>query len=98
MPALRSGLDLSPQKRGVRLRRAATDFTTAGILMLTTAPQLFDDATRVAAGDSRWSGHSSDDYWAFVGPFGGVTAATMLRAIMEHPQREGDPLAVTVNF
>jgi acyl-CoA thioesterase len=66
--------------------------------MLTTTPHLFDDATRVAAGDSRWSGHTSDDYWAFVGPFGGVTAATMLRAIMEHPQREGDPLAVTVNF
>src|SRR3954452_2930980 len=66
--------------------------------MLTKAPHLFDDATRVAAGDSRWSGHTSDDYWAFVGPFGGVTAATMLLAIMQHPQREGDPLAVTVNF
>jgi acyl-CoA thioesterase len=66
--------------------------------MLTKAPHLFDDATRVAAGDSRWSGHTSEDYWAFVGPFGGVTAATMLRAIMEHPQRSGDPLALTVNF
>jgi acyl-CoA thioesterase len=66
--------------------------------MLTTTPHLFDDATRVAAGDSRWSGHTSEDYWAFVGPFGGLTAATMLRAIIEHPQREGDPLAVTVNF
>lgn len=66
--------------------------------MLITKPHLFDDATRVAAGDSRWSGHTSDDYWAFVGPFGGVTAATMLRAIMQHPQREGDPLAITVNF
>src|SRR3954467_14119014 len=66
--------------------------------MLTQAPHLFDDATRVAAGDSRWSGHTSEDYWAFVGPFGGVTAATMLRAIMEHPQRQGDPLAITVNF
>src|SRR6185436_10988697 len=62
------------------------------------APHLFDDATRVAAGDSRWSGHTSDDYWAFVGPFGGVTAATMLRAIIEHPQRSGDPLSLTVNF
>ena len=66
--------------------------------MLTKAPHLFDDATRVAAGDSRWSGHTSDDYWAFVGPFGGVTAATMLRAIIEHPQRSGDPLSLTVNF
>jgi acyl-CoA thioesterase len=70
--------------------------------MLTKSPDavghLFDDATRVAAGDNRRSGHTSEDYWAFVGPFGGVTAATMLRAIMEHPQRSGDPLAFTVNF
>jgi acyl-CoA thioesterase len=70
--------------------------------MLTKSPDpighLFDDATRVAAGDSRWSGHTSEDYWAFVGPFGGVTAATMLRAIIEHPQRSGDPLSLTVNF
>jgi len=70
--------------------------------MLTKSPDavghLFDDATRVAAGDSRWSGHTSDDYWAFVGPFGGVTAATLLRAIIEHPQRSGDPLSLTVNF
>jgi acyl-CoA thioesterase len=70
--------------------------------MLTKSPDavghLFDDATRVAAGDSRWTGHTSDDYWAFVGPFGGVTAATMLRAIIEHPQRSGDPLSMTVNY
>jgi acyl-CoA thioesterase len=66
--------------------------------MLTKAPHLFDDATRVTAGDSRWQGRTSEDYWAFVGPFGGATAATMLRALIDHPQRSGDPLAVTVNF
>src|SRR6202034_3024652 len=66
--------------------------------MLTKAPLLFDDATRVTAGDSRWQGQISQDYWAFVGPFGGVTAATMLRALIDHPQRSGDPLALTVNF
>lgn len=59
---------------------------------------VFDDATRVTAGDSRWQGHTSEDYWAFVGPFGGVTAATILRALIEHPQRAGDPLSLTVNF
>ena len=58
----------------------------------------FDDATRVSAGDSRWSGHTSPDYWAFVGPFGGATAATILRAIAEHPECAGDPLTLTVNF
>ena len=66
--------------------------------MLTKPSHLFDDATRVTAGDSRWQGHTSDDYWAFVGPFGGCTAATILRALIEHPQRAGDPLALTVNY
>src|SRR5579872_1020062 len=66
--------------------------------MLTKTEHLFDDATRVSPGDSRWQGRTSPDYWAFVGPFGGVTAATMLRATIEHPQRSGDPLALTVNF
>jgi acyl-CoA thioesterase len=66
--------------------------------MLAKTQHLFDDATRVTAGDSRWQGRASDDYWAFVGPFGGVTAATILRALIEHPQRSGDPLALTVNF
>ncbi len=66
--------------------------------MLTKAPHLFDDATRVVAGDSRWQGRTSPDYFAFVGPFGGCTAATILRALIEHPQRAGDPLAITVNY
>jgi acyl-CoA thioesterase len=66
--------------------------------MLTKSPHLFDDATRVTAGDSRWQGRTSPDYWAFVGPFGGATAATILRALIEHPERSGDPLALTVNY
>jgi len=66
--------------------------------MLTKAPHLFDDATRVTAGDSCWQGKTSPDYWAFVGPFGGCTAATVLRALIDHPQRAGDPLSLTVNF
>src|SRR5437763_13513830 len=70
----------------------------AGRSMLTKTLHLFDDATRVTAGDSRWQGHTSPDYWAFVGPFGGFTAATILRALIEHPQRAGDPLALTVNY
>jgi len=61
-------------------------------------PHPFDDATRITAGDSSWQGHTSDDYWAFVGPFGGATAATILRALIDHPQRAGDPLSLTVNF
>jgi len=48
--------------------------------------------------DGRWRGMASEDYFAFVGPFGGATAATMLRAIMVQPESAGDPLSVTVNF
>ena len=66
--------------------------------MLTKTPHLFDEATAVAAGDGRWQGRTSPDYWAFVGPFGGCTAATILRALIDHPQRSGDPLSLTVNY
>ncbi len=66
--------------------------------MLANSRHIFDEATRVTVGDSCWQGQTSDDYWAFVGPFGGVTAATILRALIDHPQRAGDPLALTVNF
>ena len=66
--------------------------------MLTKALHLFDDATRITAGDSCWQGKTSPDYWAFVGPFGGCTAATILRALIEHPQRAGDPLSLTGHF
>src|ERR1700691_681947 len=69
-----------------------------GNFMLARTQHLCDDATRVTAGDSCWQGRTSEDYWAFVGPFGGVTAATMLRALLDHPQRAGDPLSLTVNF
>ncbi|WP_420133324.1 acyl-CoA thioesterase [Rhodopseudomonas sp.] len=58
----------------------------------------FDAATRVDHRDSRWQGATSDDYHAFVGQFGGATAATLLRALMAQSERLGDPLAFTVNF
>lgn len=49
------------------------------------------------AGDIR-TGHTSDDYWAFVGPFGGASAAVLMRAVVDHPGRLGEPLALTVNY
>lgn len=37
--------------------------------------------------------------WAnMVGPFGGMTAAVMLRAVEVQPERIGEPVALTVNF
>ena len=62
------------------------------------APHPFDAATRVERIGGRCRGATSDSYWAFVGPFGGVTSATLLRAVLEDEARAGDPLALTVNF
>jgi acyl-CoA thioesterase len=66
--------------------------------MLAPANHVFDDATRIIAGDSSWQGNAGEDYFAFVGQFGGATAASILRALIQHPERSGDPLALTVNF
>ena len=51
-----------------------------------------------AAADPVRTGRTSDAYWTFISPFGGTSAATALRAVLEHPGRAGDPLALTVNF
>ncbi len=63
------------------------------------APHPFDVATAVVRNaDGSWRGSTSENYWAFVGPFGGFTAATMLRTILDHPERSGDPLTLTTNL
>lgn len=46
----------------------------------------------------QYQGHTSPDYWNMVGPFGGVTAATALQAVLQHPDVLGEPLSLTVNF
>ncbi|MGO9007188.1 MAG: acyl-CoA thioesterase [Beijerinckiaceae bacterium] len=62
------------------------------------ANHCFDRATHLERTGSGLRGATSDAYWAFVGPFGGVTTATLLRAVLEDEDRAGDPLAITVNF
>lgn len=49
-------------------------------------------------GDGTVTGHTTEAYANMVGPFGGVTAATMLTAALRHPERLGDPVSLTVNF
>ncbi|MGZ5179254.1 MAG: acyl-CoA thioesterase [Ramlibacter sp.] len=59
----------------------------------------FDGATALEpSGDGRWLGHTSAAYANMVGPFGGITAAQALSAVLRHPQRLGEPVALTVNF
>lgn len=47
---------------------------------------------------NEWTGATHPAYANMVGPFGGTTAAQLLQAAMLHPQRQGDPVALTVNF
>lgn len=59
----------------------------------------FDRALRlVTIDDASRRGQTQPDWANMVGPFGGITAATLLHAIETHPDRLGDPLALTVNF
>ena len=62
-------------------------------------PHPFDNALRLEAlGDGRFRGQTSPAYWNMAGPFGGITGAVMLRAVLAHPERRGRPVALTVNF
>ena len=58
-----------------------------------------DAATRLTRhSDDRLRGKTCPAYWNFGGPFGGVTAAILMRTVLESPSRQGDPVAITVNF
>ncbi len=46
----------------------------------------------------QFEGRTHPDYANMVGPFGGITAAQALQAVLQHPQRLGDPVSFTVNF
>ncbi len=45
-----------------------------------------------------YTGHTSPHYWNMVGPYGGITAAIVLNAVMQHPALLGEPISLTVNF
>lgn len=48
--------------------------------------------------DGVWRGQTDPAYANMVGPFGGTTAAAVLRAVELDPNRQGDPLSLTVNY
>jgi acyl-CoA thioesterase len=59
----------------------------------------FDDAIALQPqADGGWQGRTSPAYANMIGPYGGITAAQCLQAVLAHPQRLGDPVALTVNF
>ena len=60
---------------------------------------VFDEAVLLEpAGDGVWQGRTNAAYGNMIGPFGGMTAAQALNAVLLHPKRLGDPIALTVNF
>ena len=60
---------------------------------------VFDQAIALTPlGEGRYSGATLPAYANMVGPFGGVTAATVLNAVLQHPALLGEPVALTVNF
>ncbi len=66
---------------------------------MTDALHPFDDAIALEPADAhRYAGRTTPAYWNMVGPFGGITAATLLQAVMQHPDRLGEPLSLTVNY
>ncbi|RYY69789.1 MAG: thioesterase family protein [Comamonadaceae bacterium] len=63
------------------------------------AAHIFDSAaalTARAAGD--YAGQTHAAYANMIGPYGGITAAQVLNAVLLHPERLGEPLALTINY
>ena len=59
----------------------------------------FDQAIALQAdGPDRFSGHCGRSYWNMLGPFGGISAATALQAVLQHPALLGEPVSLTVNY
>ena len=58
-----------------------------------------DEALRLeAVAPGLVRGRTTQAYWNMAGPFGGTTAALLLKAVLDHPERRGRPAALTVNF
>lgn len=49
-------------------------------------------------GGHRFAGATHPAWANMVGPYGGITAAALLNAALQHPERLGEPIALTVNF
>lgn len=60
---------------------------------------VFDEAIALARQpNGHWLGHTSPPYANMMGPFGGISAAQLLNAVLLHPDRLGEPVALTVNY
>lgn len=64
-----------------------------------SAAHPFDQAVALQArGDGTFTGRTHPAWANMIGPYGGITAAQCLQSVLLHPERLGDPVALTVNF
>lgn len=60
---------------------------------------VFDETIAVSPiGPQSFAARTRPAYNNMVGPFGGATAATVVNALQQHPQAQGAPLALTINY
>lgn len=66
---------------------------------MTTAEFDLDQAVALhSSAPGHYTGSTQAAWQNMVGPFGGITAATLMQAVMQHPQLLGLPISITVNF
>lgn len=66
---------------------------------MSALPHPLDEAIRLErTAEDRLLGRTSERYWNFGAPFGGATAAVLMKAALSDPRRIGDPLSITVNY
>ena len=59
----------------------------------------FDDATHLTQlGDGIYQGRTTPRYANMAGPYGGITAACLMRAVLIDPRLAGTPVSITVNL
>jgi acyl-coenzyme A thioesterase PaaI-like protein len=74
------------------------------VQLVAEASHPFDEAlTLTQVGDTQaaartWIGRTHPAYQNMVGPYGGLSAAQALQAVVKHPALLGQPVALTVNF
>jgi acyl-coenzyme A thioesterase PaaI-like protein len=79
--------------------RLHQDATRGTLRPMNSSTRVFDQAIALQAqAPGVYTGHTHPAYGNMVGPFGGVTAATVLHAVLLHPALLGEPVALTVNF
>ncbi len=60
---------------------------------------LFDQAIALSFEKPNFFEGATNPAWGnFIGPFGGITAAVLLNAVMQHKDLLGEPIAQTINY